>query len=159
MIKGETLKLEVEAADAVGVVFRFGGAESRSIAAVQDGSKFAVAIGTADWTVGIYAWQAWATDAGGTVVVIARGSFELCDVLGVGDVRTSARKMVEMIEAMMAGNAAEGVRRYKINNRELERYSIEELLKLLSYWKSQVKKEERAAAGMSVIGARIAVRF
>lgn len=159
MIKGETLKLSVTAANTTAVEYRFGGASTKSIAAVKDGNDFSISVTTADWVPGIYAWQAWATDTDGVICVVQHGNFDLADVLGVGDVRTSARKMVEMIETMMAGNAAEGVRRYRINNRELERYSVGELMQLLSYWKAQVKKEERAAAGMSTLGPRISVRF
>ena len=81
------------------------------------------------------------------------------DALAVGDIRSTARQIVEKIEAMIAGNAGEGVRRYKINNRELERYSVAELLQLLSYWKAQVRIEERKELGKSALGPRIAVRF
>lgn len=159
MTKGETLKLTVDDTLAVSVEFKFGGPQTRTVAATKTGSEFSISADTAAWTAGVYAWQAWATYADASKKIIATGTVDLADALGVGDIRSSARKMVEMIEAMMAGNASEGVRRYRINNRELERYSVAELLQLLSYWKSQVKNEERRAAGRSALGPRIAVRF
>jgi hypothetical protein len=159
MFKGETLRLAISAANTTAVEYRFGGPESRTVQATKSGSDFTIQTSTAQWAPGAYAWQAWATDVDGIVAVIARGKIDLEEVLGVGDVRTSARKMVEMIEAMMAGNASAGVRRYKINNRELERYSVAELLQLLSYWKEQVQREDRAESGRSIFGPRISIRF
>ena len=155
MTKGETLNLSVTDADAVSVEFRFGGPQTHTVAATQAGSDFAISADTSAWIAGTYAWQAWATFAGAVKAIIATGEVDLADVLGVGDVRSSARKMVEMIEAMMAGNAGEGVRRYRINNRELERYSVAELMQLLSYWRERMKRESRGG----LPGPRISVRF
>lgn len=51
---------------------------------------------------------------------------------------------------MIAGNAADGVKKYKIagqsgGSRELERYSMDELLKLLEYWRRRAAKETAPA--------------
>ena len=159
MIQGETLQLAVNIENTAQVVFQFGGAESKSITATKVGDLFSISERTSNWASGSYAWQAWATSTDGVVCVAQSGSFQIENELLVGDIRSSARKIVEMIEAMMAGNASEGVRRYKINNRELERYSVDELLKLLSFWKSRQLKEERLQAGRSSLGPRITVRF
>ena len=155
MTKGETLKIEVTDADAASVEFRFGGASTQTVAGTKVGSLFSIAASTTAWTAGVYAWQAWATYADASKSIISSGTFTLEDVLGVGDVRSQAQKIVEMIDAQMAGNAAEAVRRYKINNRELERYSVAELLQLRSFWQSKVLKETRGNG----LGPRIAVRF
>lgn len=159
MIKGETLEMSLTDADAVSVEFRFGGPQTRTVNATKSGTTFSVAADTAAWTAGAYRWQAWGTYAENVKRVIASATIDIEDALGVGDIRSTARQIVEKIEAMIAGNAGEGVRRYKINNRELERYSVAELLQLLSYWKAQVRIEERKAAGKSALGPRIAVRF
>lgn len=159
MTKGETLKLCVDDTLAASVEYKFGGPQTRTVSATKAGSEFSISADTTEWTAGVYAWQAWATYADSTKKIIATGTVDLAAALGVGDVRSPARKMVEMIEAMMAGNASEGVRRYRINNRELERYSVAELLQLLSYWKNQAKKEDCLAAGRSALGPRISVRF
>lgn len=155
MTKGETLKLSVSDANAVSVDFAFGGVQARSIAATKSGTDFSITADTTSWQAGTYAWQAWATDAEGCRSIIATGTLDLADALGVGDVRSQARKMVDMIESMMAGNASEGVRRYRINNRELERYSVAELMQLLSYWRERAKRERRDGG----LGPRISVRF
>jgi hypothetical protein len=159
MIKGETLKLEVTNADTTAVEFRFGGPETRTVTATKDGDTFKASASTSAWVAGLYRWQTWATLTDGSVQVISQGSLEIEDALAVGDARLPARKMVEMIESMMAGNAGEGVRRYKINNRELERYSVGELLQLLNYWRERMRREEKAGNGCNELGPRISVRF
>lgn len=155
MIKGETLKLCVTASTATAVEFRFGGPQTRTVAATKTGSEWNISTSTTAWDAGVYRWQAWATEADASVAVIAEGTLDLDAPLTVGDVRDPARKVVENIEAMIAGNASQGVRSYKINNRELERYSVSELLALLSYWKAQARRE----SGTGGLGPRISVRF
>ncbi len=159
MIKGETLSIQVEDAEATAVEFRLGGPQTRTINATAEGSTWTGTELTAEWAAGFYEWQAWATFEGGRVAVISRGNFKLEDALGIGDRRSTAQRNIEAIQTMLEGNAGEGVRRYRINNRELERYSVSELLQLLSYWKAELKREERAEAGRSTLGPRIAVRF
>lgn len=159
MIKGETLKIQVTDAEATAVEFRFGGAATQTLTGVKEGDDWKASVSTASWNPGSYAWQAWATYADSSVAVIDSGSFDLADALQVGDVRSVARQNVDAIQRMLTGNAAEGVRRYKINNRELERYSVAELIQLLSYWKAELKREERLEAGRSTLGPRIAFRF
>ena len=158
MIQGETLKLSVTASDASAVEFRIGGASTHAAAATYDAGLWTASLSTAAWAVGNYRWQAWTTHPDGITVVASR-EFIITAPLAVGDLRSSARKMVEMIEAMMAGNASEGVKQYKINNRELERYGVGELIQLLSYWKNRLAIEGRKERGASTLGPRIEVRF
>lgn len=159
MIKGETLKLSVTCSDATAVEFRFGGPEARTVAGTKSGSDFTIATSTAAWIAGVYRWQAWATLTDGSIKVLTSGGLDLEDALAEGDVRLPARKIVEMIEGMIAGNAEKGVRRYKINNRELERYSVGELMQLLSYWRERMRREEKAGFGTTGLGPRISLRF
>lgn len=159
MIKGETLKIQATDAAATAVGFRFGGPETKTLTGVKVGDEWSGNASTATWSAGFYEWQAWATYADGSTAVVSRGNFTLEETLGIGDRRTAARRNIDAVQAMLEGNASEGVRRYRINNRELERYSVAELLQLLSYWKAELKREERAEAGRSTFGPRIAVRF
>jgi hypothetical protein len=57
--------------------------------------------------------------------------------------RTSARKIVRLIDAMIAGRATDGVKGYQINNRRLDRYSIAELLELRKYYAGLAAREAR----------------
>lgn len=161
--KGETLTLTVSDELATAVEYRFGGPQTRAIAAPKSSAKnskeFLLTAPTATWTPGLYRYQAWATYSDLTSKVIDSGTIDLLDVLGIGDQRSQARKNVEAIETQMAGNAAEAVRKYKINNRELERYSVSELMVMLSYWRQRMLREDRRHNGLSSLGPRIAVRF
>ena len=159
MIKGETLKIQVTDAEATAVVIKLGGPETKALTATADGSEWTATSSTSAWAPGFYEWQAWANFSDGTASVISRGNFNLEDTLGIGDRRSTARRNIEAIQTMLEGNAAEGVRSYKINNRELERYSVAELLQLLNHWKAELKRDERAESGRSTLGPRIAVRF
>lgn len=65
---------------------------------------------------------------------------------------SKARIIVDKIEAFMAGSPDLSVKKYKIagaggGGRELERYSTDELLRLLKYWRDRLAAEERRAAG------------
>jgi hypothetical protein len=74
-------------------------------------------------------------------------------------VRTQARIAVAHIQAMLAGGATLEAKKYKINNRELERHSIAELLQLLSFWRRELSRESRLSSGISSIGQSISVRI
>jgi hypothetical protein len=71
--------------------------------------------------------------------------------------RSQAQKNVDALEAMVSGTGAQLVHRYKINNRELQNYSVKELLELLSYWRGRLQNEKRKARGESLVGPDIRV--
>jgi hypothetical protein len=159
LTQGETLTIEAIVADATAVEARLGGPSTSTDAMTLDGQTWRVNIATDAMQAGQYAVQVWATYAGNVKRIAFTQTFELLASLRVGDIRTEARKALEMIDAMLAGQAKEGVRRYRINNRELERYSVAELLQLRSHFASEVQKENRRNKGISGLGPRIAVRF
>lgn len=156
---GETLDIETAVTEAVSVECRIGGPQA-SNHAMLPGNPWTVQIDTTGFTAGTYAFQCWATYSGGVKRIVMSGSFGVRAALAGGqDVRSTARKNVEAIEAMLGGTASKGVRRYKIGERELEKYSVAELLKLLSFWTLKLAKEEREALGRPKLGPRIAIRF
>lgn len=160
MIKGETLRIEITAENATALEVRLGGPQARTVTASLTDGVWKATADTASWAVGLYAWQAWATYADSTKTVVETGTLPVTEPLAANqDVRSVAQKNVEAIEAMLTKNAPEGVRRYRINNRELERYSVAELLQLLSHWKAELRKETRLAKGRGPLGPRIAFRI
>lgn len=160
--KGETLTLIASADAGASVRFVFAGPAQHAFDAAEDSGGFSVSIETDNWPLGLYAYQAIST-AGGKKSVIGRGQIEisesLSDIAPGTDMRTTAQQAVDNITAMLSGKATLGARRYKINNRELERYSVAELMKLLTYWKTVAAKEARKAAGLSTLGPRIEFRI
>jgi hypothetical protein len=157
---GETLTIRQAVASATAVEARLGGPSATTQAlALDSGLTWAANIDTADLLPGEYALQLWATFEDGTIRIVSSEPLTLRSPLTVGDIRSNARKALDAIEAMLAGQANEGVRRYRINNRELERYTVDELLRLRSHFAAEVQKENRRNKGMTGLGPRIAVRF
>ena len=160
---GETLLLEVGADRAAVVTFHIAGPAKRTITATHDGAgTFSISESTSGWLPGFYRIEAREVVAGITTV-IARYSLNveaaLSDIPVGADLRSTAAKAVANIEAMLSGSSTLEARRYKINNRELERYSVGELLTLLSFWKRKLASEERKASGINSLGPRIEVRI
>lgn len=157
--QGETLQLTAQADAASVVTFYFAGASNQQVVAMGARGAFAIAVNTSTWKPGGYICEIRSVLAGVTSV-IARLSLSILPSLtslpAGADIRTDAEKAVANIEAMLAGGASLEARRYKINNRELERYGVGELMTLLSYWKRMVQRERRLAAGITGLGPRIA---
>lgn len=159
LTQGETLTLTETVADATAVEVRYGGPKAGSASMTADGTTWTVNIDTAAFEPGQYAAQVWATYTGNIKRVVSESTFRIRGAMKAGDMRSQARIALDSINAMLAGQANEGVRRYRINNRELERYTVDELLKLKSHFAAEVLREERRAAGRNALGPRIAVHL
>jgi hypothetical protein len=156
---GETLAIRQTVADAASAEVRLGGPATSTHTMTRDGDEWSVNIATPAFQPGNYVVQVWVTSTDGTVRVASTEQLTMVPALAIGDLRTQARQALDAINSMLAGQANEGVRRYRINNRELERYTVEELLKLRSHFAAEVQKENRRNKGMTGLGPRIAVRF
>lgn len=159
LTQGETLKVSQEIPCATSAELRIGGPQVSEHAMTASGSCWTVSVDTSDMPAGLYALQIWATLTDGAVKIAGKMSLTLEAALSEGDTRSQARIAYENIKAMLAGQAKEGVKRYKINNRELERYSMSELLALKSHFGAEVRNEERKKAGRDSLGPRILVNF
>ena len=159
---GETFEVTVSADPAATVLVQFAGMQSRNVNATGTAGTFTAAANTSGWIPGHYIWEAWATVAAhralvGTGDLLIR---ESAATLAPGaEVRTQARIAVAHIQAMLAGGATLEAKRYKINNRELERHSIAELLQLLSFWRRELSRESRRDSASLALGSSIAVRI
>lgn len=159
LTKGETFTIEVTASPAESVSAVFGGVETHTEAATQEGNVWKVAADTSAWEPGNYAYEVWVTFEDGSKQIAAQGALTLkvsaINLAAGTDARSKVQIIVDNLEAMLAGNASEMVRKYKINNRELDRYSIPEILSLLNYWRGRLQFENRKAAGITGLGRRI----
>lgn len=120
------------------------------------------AAATAEWTPGVYRWAMRAA-RGADVVTIASGTISVAaDIASLpdgGDVRSYARRCLDAIEAVIEKRASIDQKRYVINNRELERTAISDLLKLRDVFRGEVKRENAAACGRNLWGPAAQVRF
>jgi hypothetical protein len=103
---------------------------------------------TSLWVAGSYAWAIWVEKAGerytqqrGRLLVTADP-----DTLAVGtDTRSQAQRSLDAINAMLENRASDAQLRYKINGRELERYPLQDVLRLKAHFEAAVATENRAA--------------
>lgn len=160
IISGETFKQTYNFA-AQTAVMRFAGPSTHSVNGVQNGNEWTFMLQTDGWPAGLYWMEVNAEDALSVKWNVTRERIEVQPSLSQlpEDSTTPTERMVTMIEACLAGNASQGVQSYKINNRELSRYSISELLKLLGYYKNRLTMERRAARHQSPLGPSIRFRI
>lgn len=141
------------------------GAGSIDLTAVLDGEKYkftASAAVTAEWTPGRY-WVSIRATKDADVFEVATLQIEITPDLTQSaegyDGRTQNEIALEAINAVMAKRATLDQQRYTINNRELWRTPVAELLKLRSFYTTAVRRERRSASGRSAFGRAIHVRF
>lgn len=132
-------------------------------AADGSGHKFtAAAATTAAWVAGIYSYGIRATK-GADVWPVESSMLEvlpdLAAVNAPSDLRSHARKTLDAIEAVLEKRATRDQERYTINNRELWRTPMTDLLKLRDVYRAEVRREEAAARGKSLWGPAVRVRM
>lgn len=133
--------------------------------ATAQGEKFVFAVPavtTETWPFGTYWYQLRAT-MGSAVVEAGSGRLcvvqDLAQITGVYDGRSQAAIALEAIDAVMARRATQDQQKYKINERELWRTPVADLLKLRAYYAAQVSRENARASGRSRFGRPVIVKF
>ncbi|MDX7718952.1 hypothetical protein [Aeromonas caviae] len=150
---------------AVSVYLR--GPSSISMTAAAEGSqhRFRQTLSeTANWATGDYWYTLRAVDAAtGDMVEVENGQVTITPDLvnaAVGfDGRTPNQIALDAIEAVIAQRATLDQERYRINNRELYRTSIPDLLKLRDHYVRLVKREQDIACGRNPFGNTVRVRL
>lgn len=147
------------------VTLHLRGSISHDVEAVADGTahrlEFAAQT-TSNWRAGPYSYSLRAVR--GTETVELEGGQLTVEVdlaqVGVGhDPRTHAKRVLEAIEATIEGRAGIDQESLKINNRELRRTPIADLLKLRARYRAEVQQENRRRRGQSILGPRVLTRF
>lgn len=123
----------------------------------------ATAAVTATWSSGSYWFSLRATD-GVDVIEVDDGTIEILpDISAQGagyDGRGHVEKVLESIEAVIEGRASKDQERYRINNRELQRTPINDLIALREKYRAEARKlSATKARGNSLLGRRILTRF
>lgn len=117
-------------------------------AADGDDHRFQVtAATTGAWTAGTYNWASWVEKAGEKYDV-SQGVTDLLanpESATTGyDIRTQAQKALDDARAALAAWTPT-TKRYAINGREMEFSSQADIIALVSYWESEVAREENSA--------------
>lgn len=106
----------------------------------------ATAVITTTWTAGEYSYQLSLTD-GSEVTTVEVGRTEIFKDLSLittaQDARTHAKKVLEAIEAVLENRASTDQMSYQINNRQLSRMPIKDLLLMRDRYALEVKMQGR----------------
>lgn len=140
------------------------GPEVHDVEAAHDGDQhlFSVAASeTASWEPGAY-WYALRASDGAEVHEIDDGRIEVLPDLSQAasgyDGKTHVEKVLAAIEAVIEGRATIDQQMYMINNRQLMRTQISQLLQLRREYKNELVRLKRAERGQG-LGRLIKVRF
>ncbi|TNI81203.1 hypothetical protein CF116_09465 [Aeromonas veronii] len=119
---------------------------------------------TAGWVPGDYWYTLRAVDAATSEMVeVECGQVtitpDLINAHAGFDGRTPNQIALDAIEAVIAQRATLDQERYRINNRELYRTSIPDLLKLRDHYVRLVKREQDLACGRNPFGNTVRVRL
>ena len=141
------------------------GPSSIDITSTQDANQHrfnATAAVTAAWTPGLYSYAIRAT-LGGDVEQIESGHItieaDMATVTPGTEIRTHAAIVLANIEAVLEKRATQDQQRYSINNRELWRTPIADLLLLRNTYRAIVRQETNSERGRSIFGRSVRVRF
>lgn len=117
---------------------------------------------TEAWATGQY-WVVVRVTDGINVLEIARTEIKIVpDLLSQSagyDGRSPNELALASINAVIAKRATQDQQKYKINNRELWRTPMADLLKLKSFYQVAVNRERNKMNGVSAFGRKIHVRF
>ena len=118
---------------------------------------------TAAWTPGRYWYSVRATSPDtGDVVEVEAGEVtitpDVAEATAGYDGTSHAQRVLDSIEAVLEKRATQDQQRYKINNRELWRTPIAELLMLRDRYRAQVRMSRLAKTG-NLFGNAVRVRF
>lgn len=148
---------------AVTVLLR--GPSVMDLAATAEGSQHRIhadAATTASWAPGAY-WFSMRAARGAEVVEVESGQLtvkpDLSSATANFDGRTPNQIALDAIEAVIAQRATLDQERYRINNRELYRTAIPDLLKLRAHYIRLVKREQDIACGRNPFGNTVRVRL
>lgn len=141
------------------------GPQPIDLAATADGNQHHIEVDaatTASWEAGAYWYSARVTD-GTSVYQVDEGTVtvnpDLAAVSGSYDGRGHVERVLSAIEAVIEGRATKDQMRYKINNRELERTPIGDLLQLRSQYQTELRRLRMAEKGQSLLGRQVLARF
>jgi hypothetical protein len=141
------------------------GAGKMDLASVADGAShqiIATAAETAAWLPGPY-WYELRAASVDDVHLVEEGRCTVVADLAAADVsydaRSHAEKVLASIEAVIENRATIDQQSYQINNRQLARTPIADLLKLRATYRAQVQSAKAGKRGRSLTGRRLLTEF
>ena len=141
------------------------GPSSIDITATADGDSHLfekTATDTGEWQAGQY-WYSLRVANGDDVQALEHGQVSITEDLASKsagyDGRHHAEKVLEAIEAVIEGRASKDQDSYRINNRELRRTPVRDLMKLRTQYRNEVRQLNNARRGRKKLGRSVLVEF
>ena len=117
---------------------------------------------TSEWSPGLY-WYSLRANNGTDVHEVESGQLSVSvDLASAGDDydgRAHAERVLEAIESVIEGRANRDQESYRINNRELRRTPIGDLLKLRDHYRLEARRIRNARRGRKTLGRQVLTRF
>lgn len=114
---------------------------------------------TEGWAAGRYHWAAYVTGTGGERYTIDTGDLVILPnwlTEGPTDVRSHARRMLDLIEAALEKRIPKDQQSYEIDGQRLDRIPVERLIALRNQYRREVRLEERPGSAFGrLIHARM----
>jgi hypothetical protein len=135
------------------------------LSSAPDGSSHLFAASAAEttaWAAGHYWYELRATSEDDLQLVEEGRTTVLRDLASAGvsfDERSHAEKVLASIEAVIENRATMDQQSYQINNRQLSRTPIADLLKLRAQYQAQVRSAKAKKRGRSLTGRRLLTEF
>jgi hypothetical protein len=135
------------------------------LTATADGDTHVIGAGaatTAAWLPGRYWWTLRVSDGTDTIEVDSGQTTIRGDLTAEGagyDGRGHVEKVLDAIEAVIEGRASQDQERYRINNRELQRTPIADLIKLRETYRAELRRLKAARRGSTLLGRQVLTRF
>lgn len=118
---------------------------------------------TKTWTPGTYFFSSRITNGSATFEVDSGQTViqqDFASIIAPTDLRGHVQKVLDSIEAVIEGRASKDQERYRIQDRELWRTPIADLLKLRSYYRNELTRIKAAERGINpVLGRTIRTRL
>lgn len=146
-ISGETILFSIPVKDGseeVSVVFTQG-EERLSFDFRREGDFFVLSVDSAEVGSGGFVYTVWRC-LNERREVLGRGVFDISDESDVVvDPIVRAKKNIEILKNARMGIFSAGIKRNKVRDREVERFTPEELLKELKFWEDELYRLELKA--------------
>lgn len=135
------------------------------LVSVADGASHQIEVSAAEtsaWAPGFYWYELRAQSADDVQLVEEGRTTVLRDLASADasfDERSHAEKVLAAIEAVIENRATVDQQSYQINNRQLTRTPLADLLKLRAVYLAQVRSAKAKKRGRSLTGRRLLTEF
>ena len=167
IVAGQTLVIACDTWDFSSASIAIRGPSKIDADGINESGLWTFRLDSAQWSGGSYQFEIWGVRLDNTRDLIGRFPLTVAaSIVSAGanfDCRTVTEKNVDALEAYIGAigqsDADQSVLKYRLNNRELENYPLNEIRGLLAFWRKRLIRETRRARGLSGPGPSMKAHF